>query len=45
MVVEVAEASEVAEADEVNEAAGGSREAESVLRVSKVCRFLNSALF
>jgi hypothetical protein len=41
-VVEVAEASE---ANEVNEAAGVYKASKSLLRTSKLSRFLNSALF
>ena len=43
--VEVAEASEAAEAGEVNETAEVSKASKSLLRNSKVSRFLNSALF
>ena len=42
---EVAEASEAAEADEVNEAAGVFKASKSLLRTSKLPRFLDSALF
>ena len=45
MVVEVVEASEAAEADAVNEAAGVFKASKSLLRTSKLSRFLNSALF
>ena len=44
-VVEVAEASEAAEADEVIEAVEVSKASKSLLRTSKLSRFLNSALF
>ena len=42
MVVEVAEASEAAE---VNDAAGAFKASKSLLRTSKLSRFLNPALF
>jgi hypothetical protein len=44
-VIEVAEASEAADADELNKAAGGFKASKSLLRTSKLSRFLSSALF